>query len=191
MIFSHILSGSVLAGTSVGVFWHFFQRMNLYNRLLWGFFLLSIALAALVGITIFWGDETMQRLHHSMLVLSDTLGVVCVVMGVWSLLNRQTVNTATFMATVVLGISLFIVLLLPEVSAFTPIVPSLGILILMLLAVFALLRRDRHAIWIVLAAMAMGLATKANAFGNYIHPTDFDHYASALALWFFGKATEQ
>ena len=41
MIFSHILSGSILAGAGVGVFWHFFGRISLFNRLLWGFFLLT------------------------------------------------------------------------------------------------------------------------------------------------------
>ncbi|WP_332368316.1 hypothetical protein [Spirosoma telluris] len=42
----------------------------------------------------------------------------------------------------------------------------------------------------VLAAMMMGLATKAEAFGSLIHPTDFYHYATTVALWFFGKASD-
>ncbi|MCK8491184.1 MULTISPECIES: DUF6962 family protein [Spirosoma] len=191
MIFSHILSGSILAGTGVGVFWHFFQRVSLFNRLLWGFFLLTVSLAALIGIFHYADNKSLEPLHRSMVVLSDSLGVICAVVGVWGLLNRRSYSLMTFVTTMLFGLFTFIMLLLPEVRVFTPIVPSLAILVLMLLAVFSLLQRNKRGLWIVLAAMMMGLATKAESFESFIHPTDFYHYASALALWFFGKAAER
>ncbi|GAB3560157.1 DUF6962 family protein [Spirosoma fluminis] len=191
MIFSHILSGSILAGAGFGVFWHFFGRISLFNRLLWGFFLLTTSLAALIGVVLYAGNDGLKQLHSSMIVLSDTLGVVCVVTAVYALLNRRTLTLLTFVAAVLFGLFLFIGLLLPDVRVFTPIVPSLGILALMLLAVFSLLQRNKRGLWVVLAAMMMGLATKADAFDGIIHPTDFFHYANALALWFFGKAAER
>jgi predicted membrane channel-forming protein YqfA (hemolysin III family) len=190
MIFSHILSGFILAGAGVGVFWHFFGRISLFNRLLWGFFLLTTSLAALIGVLHFAGNESLEPLHRSMIVLSDTLGVVCVVTAVYALLNQRTLSLITFVSTVLFGLFLFITLLLPDVRVFTPIVPSMGILVLMLLAVFALLQRNKRGLWVVLAAMMMGLATKADSFNSLIHPTDFYHYATTLALWFFGKAAE-
>ena len=190
MIFSHILSGSILAGVGVGVFWHFFGRISLFNRLLWGFYLLTTSLAALIGIIRFAGNESVEPLHYSMTVLSDTLGVVCVVTAVYALLNQQTLSWLTFVAAILFGLFLFISLSLPNARVFTPIVPSLGILILMLLAVFSLLHRNKRGMWVVLAAMMMGLATKADAFDTLIHPTDFYHYATSLALWFFGKAAQ-
>lgn len=190
MIFSHILSSSILAGAGIGVFWHFFGRISLYNRLLWGFFLLTTSLAALIGILHFAGYESFEGLHLSMIILSNTLGVVCVVTAVYALLNQQTLSLISFLTTVIFGLFLFISLLMPNARVFTPIVPSFGILVLMLLAVFSLLQRNKRGLWIVLAAMAMGLATKADAFSGFIHPTDFYHYATTLALWFFGKAVE-
>ncbi|GAB4029496.1 DUF6962 family protein [Spirosoma gilvum] len=191
MIFSHILSGSILVGAGVGVFWHFFGRISLYNRLLWGFFLLTTSLAALIGVIQFAGNESLATFHQWLIVLSDSLGVVCVVTAVYALLNKRTLSWLTFVATIVFGLFLFINLLSPTAQVFTPIVPSLGILVLMLLAVFSLLQRDKRGMWVVLAAMAMGLATKADSFSSLIHPTDFYHYVTALALWFFGKASEQ
>jgi hypothetical protein len=191
MIFSHILSSSILAGAGVGVFWHFFGRISLFNRLLWGFFLLTTSLAALIGVIHYTGTESLEPLHQSMIVLSDTLGVVCVVTAVYALLNQRTLSLVTFITTILFGLLLFICLLLPQVQVFTPIVPSLGILVLMLLAVFSLLQRNKRGMWVVLAAMMMGLATKANAFDGIMHPTDFYHYATTLALWFFGKAVER
>ncbi|GAB4017931.1 DUF6962 family protein [Spirosoma koreense] len=190
MIFSHILSGSILASAGVGVFWHYFGRISLFNRLLWGFFLLTTSLAALIGVIHFAGTESLDSLRRSMIILSDTLGVVCVVTAVYALLNQRTLSLATFIAAILFGLFLFISLLLPDVQVFTPIVPSLGILVLMLLAVFSLLQRNKRGLWIVLAAMMMGLATKADAFDSLIHPTDFYHYATTLALWFFGKAAQ-
>ncbi len=190
MIFSHILSGSILVGAGVGVFWHYFGRISFFNRLLWGFFLLTTSLAALIGVIHFAGNESLEPLHRSMIVLSNTLGVVCVVAAVHALLNQRTLSLLTFVATVLFGLFLFISLLMPNVRVFTPIVPSLGILVLMLLAVFSLLQRNKRGLWVVLAAMMMGLATKADAFNNFIHPTDFYHYATTVALWFFGKAAE-
>ena len=190
MIFSHIVSGSILAGAGVGVFWHYFGRISLFNRLLWGFFLLTTSLAALIGVFQYAGSESLDPLHRSMTVLSDSLGVVCVVTAVYALLNQRVLSVATFVTTVLFGLFLFISLLLPTVRVFTPIVPSLGILVLMLLAVFSLLERNKRGLWVVLAAMMMGLATKANSFDGVIHPTDFYQYANALALWFFGKAAQ-
>jgi hypothetical protein len=190
MIFSHILSGSILAGAGIGIFWHYFGRISLFNRLLWGFFLLTTSMAALIGVVEYAGYDSLEPLHRSMIVLSDSLGVVCVVTAVYALLNQRTLSLLSFVSTIIFGLFLFISLLLPDAQVFTPIVPSMGILILMLLAVFSLLQRNKRGLWVVLAAMSMGLATKADSFNNFIHPTDFYHYASALALWFFGKAAQ-
>ncbi|WP_338872041.1 hypothetical protein WBJ53_26950 [Spirosoma sp. SC4-14] len=191
MIFSHILSGSILAGTGVGVFWHFFQGVSLFNRLLWGFFLLTTSLAALIGVVHYAGNESLEPLHRSMVILSDSLGVVCAVVAVWGLLHQRMYSLSTFISTVLFGLLVFVLLLLPQVRIFTPVIPSMAILILMLLAVFSLLQRNKRGMWIVLAAMMMGLATKAQSINSFFHPTDFYHYASALALWFFGKAAER
>lgn len=190
MIFSHILSGCILAGAGFGVFWHFFGQISLFNRLLWGFFLLITSLAALIGVFIYASNDVLRPLHQSMIILSDSLGVVCVVTAVYALLNQRTLSRLAFISTVLFGVILFVGLLLPEARVFTPIVPSLGILILMLLAVFALLQRNKRGLWIVLAAMLLGLSTKADSVEGYIHPIDFYHYATAIALWFFGKAVQ-
>lgn len=190
MIFSHILSSSILAGTGFGVFWRFFQQVPFFNRLLWGFFFLTVSLRAVIGVFHYTGSESLEPLHQSMRILADSLGIFCAIVATWGLLNRTTYGQRGFLLTVVPGVALFVALLLPEVRVFTPIVPSLGILLLMLMAVHALLQRNKRGLWIVLAAMMMGLATKAPAFDNVMSPVDFDHYANALALWFFGKSAQ-
>lgn len=190
MILSHVISDAVLTGMGIGVFWHYFGRMALYNRLLWGFFLLTLTMAALTGILVLSGYTAFEPLNHSLNVLAGSFGIVCLVMGVWTLVNRQTVKLAGFATTISLGLFLFVVLLLPDIRVFMPVVQSLGILVVMLLAVLGLLRRQMWAVWLVVAVMLMGIATKAAAFNQVLSPTDFYHYAVALALLGFGKAVQ-
>lgn len=190
MILSHVISDAVLTGMGLGVFWHYFGRMAFYNRLLWGFFLLTLTMAALTGILVLSGYMALEPLNHSLNVLAASFGTVCLVMGVWALVNRQTVSLVGFGVTLLLGLLVFVVLLLPTVRVFGPVVQSLGILVVMLIAVLGLLRRQMWAIWLVVAVMLMGIATKATAFSQLLSPIDFYHYALALALLGFGKAVE-
>lgn len=190
MILSHVISDAVLTGMGIGVFWHYFGQMAFYNRLLWGFFLLTLTMAALTGILVLSGYPVFEPLNRSLNVLAGSFGIVCLVMGVWTLVNCRTVTLVAFAATLILALFVFVVLLLPEIRLFAPVFQSLGILVVMLLAVFGMLRRHMWAIWLVVAAMLMGIATKATAFDQLISPTDFYHYAMALALLGFGKAVE-
>ena len=190
MILSHVISDAVLTGTGIGVFWHYFGRMVLYNRLLWGFFLLTLTMATLTNILVLSGNDLLQPLNHSLDVLAGSFGVVCLVVGVWALVDRRHVSMVSFTVTLILGLFMFVILLLPEVRVFTAVFQSMGILAVMLLAVWGLLRREMWAVWLVVAVMLMGIATKASAFGQLMAPTDFYHYAMALSLLGFGKAVE-
>lgn len=190
MILSHLISDAVLTSMGIGVFWHYFGQMAFYNRLLWGFFLLTLTLAALTGILVLSGYTIVEPLNQSLNVLAGSFGTVCLVMGVWALVSRRSIRVVPFVVTLILGLFMFVILLLPEIRVFAPVVQSLGILVAMLLAVFGLLRRQVWAVWLVVAVMLMGIATKATAFGQLISPTDFYHYAVALALLGFGKAVE-
>ncbi|WP_019989914.1 DUF6962 family protein [Rudanella lutea] len=191
MILSHVISDAALAITGVGVFWHFFGHLPFYNRLLWGFFLLTISLAAIAGTARFAGVENLEALHESLQTLASTLGIVCVVMATWALVMRRTVKLIPFVMTLVLGLFLFVVLLLPDVRVFRPVSSSLGILLVMLLGVFGLMRRVPNALWIVIAVMLAAIATKAESFSQLMHPTDFYHYMLALSLLGFGKAVQK
>lgn len=191
MFVSHVISDAALAITGVGVFWHFFGHLPLYNRLLWGFFLLTIALAATAGAVRFAGHTAIAPLHESLQTLASTVGVACVVMATWALVMKQSMQLMYFSITLVVGLFLFVVMLLPDVRVFRPVVSSLGILIVMLLGVFGMLRRTPNAPWIVIAVMLAAIATKAESFAELMDPIDFYHYMMALSLLAFGKAVQR
>ncbi|MCY7358535.1 MAG: hypothetical protein LH609_13970, partial [Rudanella sp.] len=79
----------------------------------------------------------------------------------------------------------------PDMKVFLPVVSALGILLVMLLGVFGLMRRMPNALWIVIAVMLAALATKASSFDTLFNPIDFYHYMTALSLLGFGKAVQR
>ena len=190
MNLAHVLSDSVLALTSLTVFWYFFARVPFYNRLLWGFFLLPVALAASVGVVVFAGYEPAQPLHRSLELLAGTLGAVCIVVGTWQLINRTTIKPVGLAITLIIGLFLFLIVLLPDVRVFAPVVSAMGILVAMLLGVFGMLRRDRRAMWLVVAFLLLAVATKNPSFLP-LDQLDFYHYTLSLALLALGKGVRE
>lgn len=188
MILSHMISDAVLAATSVWVFSTAFRRVPFYGRLLWGFFFLTIALAALVGVLTFAGLDVLEPLHASLTMLAGSLGVVAVVVATYATVLDRLLSPVAFSVSLGVGILLFVLLFLPEVGVFAPVVAALGILLVMLLAVLALLRKQQWAVWIVVAVMLMAFATKVEHVVLPLHPLDAYHYLIALALVCFGYA---
>lgn len=183
-----MISDTVLAATGIWVFGTAFGRVPFYSRLLWGFFFLTISLAAFVGVLSFAGLAFLEPLHSSLTLLAGTLGVVAVVVATYATALNRPLSPVSFSTTLGIGIVLFIALLFPETGIFAPVVAALGILTVMLLAVFALLRKEHWAIWIVVAVMLMAFATKVHTMVLAIHPLDAYHYLIALALVSFGYA---
>jgi hypothetical protein len=190
MNISNMVSDAVLAFTGIWVFWRYFQELSWYNRVLWGLFLITISMAALIGILMFAGLQIVVPLHRSMETLAGSLGVVSVIVGVWGLILKQKITRRSFIITVSLGLGLFLLLLVnPVVGAFTPVIPSLGMVIVLLIAFLGVLRRDPRASWIVLAVMIVALATQMGKSKNLpINPIDFYHYTLSLSLLCFGKS---
>ncbi|WP_375446079.1 DUF6962 family protein [uncultured Fibrella sp.] len=194
MILSHMISDAVLAATGVWVFSTAFGRVSFYARLLWGFFFLTISLAALAGVITFAGLTALEPLHSSLTVLAGSLGVVAVVVATYATVLDRRLSPVSFGVSLGIGMILFILLYLPEVAVFAPVVAALGILLVMLLAVLALLRKQHWAVWIVVAVMLMAFATKVQNVVLPLHPLDAYHYLIALALvcfWYAMRKRDQ
>ncbi len=191
MILSHMLSDGVLAATAVWVFSTAFGRTPFYDRLLWGFFFLTIALAALAGVFSFAGLLVLEPLHQSLTLLAGSLGVVAVVMATRATVLNRPATARQFGLALGLGVVLFVALIWPQLAVFAPVVSALGILTVMLLAVLALLRRQRWAVWLVVGVLLLAFSTKMQNLVLPLHPLDAYHYLVALALLSFGRAQRQ
>ncbi|MGA0558885.1 DUF6962 family protein [Larkinella sp. VNQ87] len=192
MNISNMVSEAVLAFTGIWVFWRYFQGLSWYNRILWGLFLITISMTALVGILLFAGIEGVAALHHSLETLAGSLGVVCVIVGVWGVILKQRIRQSSFIITITLGLGLFLLLLLnPTIGGFRAVVPSMGMVIVLLIAFLGVMRRDPRASWIVLAVMILALATRLGQSKSLpISPIDFYHYTLSLSILCFGKAVQ-
>lgn len=153
---------------------------------------MTISMTALVGILKFAGIQRVIPLHYSLETLAGSLGVVCVIVGVWGIILKQQIGQSSFFVTISLGIGLFLLLLLnPTVGAFRAVVPSLGMVIVLLIAFLGVIRRDPRASWIVIAVMILALATRIGRLNNLpIHPIDFYHYTLSLSILCFGKSVK-
>jgi hypothetical protein len=189
MILSHMLSDAALAAVGFWVFATSFQHVPFYSRLLWGFFFSTIALSALLGVFTFGGLDSLEPIHQSLTLLAGSLGVVCVVVAVYSRVMQQPASRGTFVLATAVGVGLFVGLLIsPTFGLFAPVVSALGMLLVMLLAVYGLRQKLSGMGWLIGAVMLMALATKASSFPLPLHPTDTYHYLIAIGLLCFGKS---
>jgi hypothetical protein len=185
---SNAISDAVLATVSIAVFFRFFARLPFYNRVLWGVFLVTTALAAAAGVFKFLGFEQIADTHRSLTTLAGSVGLSSVVTAIWGLVMRQTLWLSSVIVTILIGLALFVALLYPSYQVFSLVVQAFSMLVVMLIAVMGLLRKYQKAIWIVVGVMIIGLATKVANNHLPFNPTDTYHYALAVMILCFGKA---
>jgi len=184
---SNVVSDALLAMVGLGVYFRYFSRISLYNRLLWGTFLIVISMDAAVGACRFAGVGWLVPLHQSLQSMVSSIGIVSAVVAVWALVNQHVISHQIWITTLGIGIGLFALLMFTFLSGFTLVVQSLGMLAIMLIAVYGLARGYRKATWIIVGIMIAGIATKMPT-QNWLNATDFYHYSLAAMLICFGKA---
>lgn len=184
---SNVISDALLAVVGIGVYFRYFSRIALYSRLLWGTFLVTISVAAAVGACRFAGAIWLIPLHLSLQNMVSSIGIVSVVVAVWALVNQRVVSHQVWITTLGAGIGLFALLMFTVLSGFTLVVQSLGMLAIMLIAVYGLARGYKKATWIIVGVMVAGVATKMPT-QNWLNATDFYHYSLAATLICFGKS---
>jgi hypothetical protein len=185
---SNAISDAVLATVSIAAYFRFFAHLPFYNRVLWGVFLVTTALAAAAGVFKFLGFEQIADTHLSLSTLAGSVGLSSVVTAIWGVVMRQALSLSSVIITIVIGLILFVGLLYPSYQVFGLVVQSFTMLLVMLIAVMGLLRKYQKAIWIVIGVMIIGLATKVATNHLPFNPTDVYHYALAAMILCFGKA---
>jgi hypothetical protein len=188
MQLSNAISDSLVAITSLAVFFHFFARIPFNNRLLWGMFFSIIATAAVAGTCRFLGMTELIPLHQTLTTLGGTMGVVALMAGIWTLVNQLTASRGLLIGTVVVGLALFVLFLDARFKPFEQVVQSLGMLVGMCFAVWGLMKKYQKAIWIVVGIMVIGLATQVFSRFLPFNPTDIYHYALVAMMVCFGRS---
>lgn len=187
MQFSNLLSDAVLAATGIYVFLRFFNNKPHFEKLLWGIFLITLSVTATAGVVRFAGVSDIIPMHLTLQLLAGSLGVLGLVVAVWYSVSGQTATATVFYATVVVGFAVFVFFAQTPYGNFAIVLQSLAMLVVMLLAVWGLLQKQKQAVWFVVGVMVAGIATKASSLGLPFNNIDTYHYALAMALLAFGK----
>jgi hypothetical protein len=186
--FFNAISDAVLAVVCIVAFFRFFARQPFYHRMLWGIFLVTTALAAAAGVFRYLGLKEMVDTHRSLSTLAGSVGLVAVVVAIWALVMQQSMPRWVVIISVVVGLLIFVTLLKPTYQVFGSVIQAFTMLLVMLIAVFGLMKKYQKAVWIVVGVMIIGLATKVASNHLPLNPTDVYHYALAAMILCFGKA---
>ncbi|GAB3172122.1 DUF6962 family protein [Telluribacter humicola] len=187
---THIISDFILFITGLVVFVVFFQKQSIYNRLLWGIFILSIAMTSLVGAFLFAGFDTLEPIHNSLQRLESTLGAVCMVVASWGLIMLTETGRLTFWGTIGAGSGIFFGLQWFNLVAMVQVVQPLCLVITLIIACWGLLRKQKSALWVVFSMTLLALAAKVTSLSLPLHPIDINHYLIALGIYCAGKAAQ-
>jgi len=120
--------------------------------------------------------------------LAGSVGLVAVVVAIWALVMRQSMSKWVVVSSVGVGLLIFVTLLDPAYEVFGSVIQAFSMLLVMLIAVFGLMKKYQKAVWIVVGVMIIGLATKVANNHLPFNPTDVYHYALAAMVVCFGKA---
>ncbi len=188
MQLSNAISDALVAITSIAVFFHFFALVPFNNKIVWGLFFSIVATAAVAGTCRFLGMTSIIPLHQTLTTLGGTVGVVALMVGIWTLVNQQTASRTVLIGVVVAGLALFVLFLDTRFKPFVQVVQSLGMLVGMCFAVWGLMKKYQKSIWIVVGIMVIALGTQV--FNRFLpfNPTDIYHCSLVAMMYCFGRA---
>ncbi len=186
----HSLSELILSVTAFAVFLIYFQKIAIYSRLLWGIFLISLSITALLTSLWYLGWDTLTPLINSFRRLENTLGPVCMLVAVWGLISHTEADRFTFWGTIGTGTGLFFGLVWYRMETLIQIVQPLCIVIVLLIACWGLLQRQKSALWVVFSMTLLALSSKLRLELRPEVAVDPYHLLVAIATFCLGKAIQ-
>jgi hypothetical protein len=203
MEISHVISEVVLAGVGFFVFFAYLRKLKLIECLLWEAFVLSVAVAALLGAVRYMGHAEIIPAHTFFQQLASSVGVICLVVGAFILVLQKDLSKTAIYSIIGLGfVAMLIINLLGQYQAFK-FIPQVCISLMMMIGFWALFKGLRtEGIFILLGTIFGILATFNKAIIQKIHAgaaekdilnlsTDTYHYLLAIALLCYGLAAKK
>jgi hypothetical protein len=187
---THILSELILSITSFAVFIIYFQQKTIYTRLLWGVFLITIALTALLTVVWSIGVDALSPVVYSFRRLENTLAPICMMIVTWGLISHTEVTRFVFWGTIGTGAGLYFGLVWYRMEALIQVVQPLCIVISMIIACFGLIKRQKSALWVIFAMTVLALSSKLRLVVRAEVTIDPYHVLVAISTIFLGKAVQ-
>lgn len=203
MELSHVISEIVLAAVSFFVFFAYLNKLKLIECVLWEAFVLSVAVAALIGAVRFAGYSAVIPAHTFFQQLASSVGVISLVVGAFILVLQKDLSKTTIYSIIGLGfLALLIINLTGYYRAFK-LIPEVCISLMMMIGFWALFKGLRtEGIFILLGTIFGILAAFNKPILEKIHAgadetallslsTDVYHYFLAAAILCYGLAAKK
>jgi hypothetical protein len=187
---SHIFSNLVLSIAGVLVFLKYFKAQTLPSRLLWGIFLLSISINAVVEMLVIAGMQQLVTFNMITQAVETTLGAICLVVASFSLILKYTPSLMVMISTLALGLSLCLSMLLYHVPFIGLIIQPFCIVVTLCISCLGLAYRQKSALWVVFAMTLLAVSAKSQSIPLPMHPLDLNHYIVVLAIICVGRAVK-
>ncbi len=188
MELSHVISDAVLGAIGLFVFFRYLMKLDLVHTLLWESFVLSVAVAAILGAMKFSGIQNAGGLSVFFQKMAATVGAMGLVAACWYLMNDQIPNKIT--GYLVIGIG-FLLFALDEgfgIKTITAYIPLICMGLVALIGIYGLVKgRTKPALLIFAGVLFAALASFRDKFiSDPYDSVDAYHYLLAISLLCFG-----
>lgn len=185
---SQITSVFILAAVSAFVIFDQIPRDKNHNRII----VFLISLLFLLPSALYLLPEQKGDLVSRLLVFSysleNTVAYVLLVVLCWSLTMLSDAWLPALVAAVVLAAVLMWVTHDPQWRPLQSVVRSFCVLVAMVIATFALVRRQKNGIWMVIALMSLAFALKPQLMEPLLGRFESHNYLKAIALFCIARA---
>lgn len=193
MELAHVISDLVLAAVGFFVFFRYLTKLDTLSTILWESFVLSVALAALLGAIRYAGYLQAGEASAFFQKLAATVGALGLLTAAYQLVSGKMINQMLGYAIIGIG---FVLLAVTEFMDFTTVrnyVALVCLTIVSLLGIWALVK-SKTTIGLFLIG-GVGFAAAAvfspQYLANAADGIDAYHYLMAIAVLCFGLAASQ
>ncbi|MFC3812745.1 hypothetical protein [Lacihabitans lacunae] len=190
MELSHVISDSVLAATSLYVFFRYLIKLDLSSTILWESFVLSVAGAAIFGAIRFAGFEQAGLASMFFQKIATITGSVGLIGASFSLASGIPLKRIFVYLLLSLGFVLFAVSEGFGFKAIAEFMPIMAMTVVVIMGVFALTKGNvKIGFWMIAGVIFFGLATYRHLiFGKGEMSIDVFHYLTAAGILSLGMA---
>jgi hypothetical protein len=189
MELSHVISETVLATTGFLTFYVYLRKLNAIDSILWGTFILCVAIAALCAALRFAGFDEMILLNLYFKQFAASAGVLYLVLGVYSLVANVQLSKKVVYGALSLGFISSVVFIIFNFQKIIDIIPTVGIPIVCLLGIWAISkRRLKIGFYLLLGTFFSILANFIQLLDLPFNQIDTYCFLLASALFCFGLA---
>lgn len=184
----HLVSVIVLAAAFLYFSYHLLSTRLNGQSVLFLFIGLMFLLPPLIYLFPENQSDTVGHFRLFAYSLENTVVYVFIVVLFWGLTMLSEIGPVTIAVSFLFSMCLIWATWDPKWQPFQSIIRSFCILIAMMIATFALIKRQKNGLWMVLALMALAFALKPQVLSSAFGPFDSQNYLKALSLFFMATA---